>query len=320
MSRADGAASIASMRSRLSPATDDVRDEDIAAIRAMLGSKPRPVGWYERRARIEEVGAAWPPAADIKLEPVDVDGLPGEWSTAPRADPTRVLLFFHGGGYCSGSIVSHRSMATEAGRGAGIRALAVEYRRAPEHPFPAAVDDAVRAWEWLRAQGVAADRLIVGGDSAGAGLTLALWQRLRLAGQLTPAGLWLVSPWIDLTLSGESIDSKDAVDPLLHRAYLTELADAYIPDGVSRDDPLVSPLFADLTGLPPTLIQVGTDETLLDDSVRLARTAAQAGAAITLRTFPHMIHAFPLWNAVLADGRRALADFGAFARTLLAGG
>ncbi|MET0862122.1 MAG: alpha/beta hydrolase [Microbacterium sp.] len=294
-------------------------DGGIGAVREMLGSKPRPVGWAQRRARIDEVGSAWPIATDIRLTSVDVDGLTGEWSLAPDADDGSALLFFHGGGYASGSILSHRSMVTEAGRAAGIRTLAVEYRRSPEHPFPTAVDDAVRAWEWLRASGLDADRIVLGGDSAGGGLVLAVWQRLRDAGEPGPAALWLVSPWTDLTLSGESLDLKDAVDPLLHRAYLAELAAAYVPDASGRADPLVSPLFADLAGLPPTLIQVGTDETLLDDAVRLARAAGLAGAAVTLQTYPLMIHAFPLWNAVLSEGRRALSEFGAFARSRLGG-
>ena len=294
--------------------------EGIDAVRALLGSQPRPVGWAERHTRIDEVGGAYPSHDDVRLESVDVDvdGLPGEWSTSCGADESAVLLFFHGGGYCSGSIVSHRSMVTAAGRAAGIRTLAIEYRLSPEHPFPAPLDDALRAWHWLRGRGFPADRIIVGGDSAGAGLTLALWQTLAAAGDAAPVALWLVSPWTDLTLSGESLEGKDAVDPLLHRAYLTELAEAYVPDAARRTDPLVSPLFSDLAGLPPTLIQVGTDETLLDDAVRLARAAGLADAEVTLQTWPHMIHAFPLWNAVLPDARRALADVGAFARARLA--
>jgi epsilon-lactone hydrolase len=278
--------------------------DDIEAIRAVLASKPRPVGWAARRARIEEVGTIWPTAPDIALEPADADGVPVEWSTAPGSAADRVLLFLHGGGYCSGSIVSHRSLVTEAGRAAGIRTLAVDYRRAPEHPFPAAVDDAVTAWRWLLDQGVAPGRIVVGGDSAGGGLTLALWQRLRDLGEAFPACLWLISPWTDLTLSGATLETKDAADPLLHRAYLEELASAY-SGGADRHDPLISPLFADLAGLPPTLVQVGTDEVLLDDAVRL-------GAAVTLQTWPRMIHAFPLWNGGLAEGRRALQDLGGF--------
>jgi acetyl esterase/lipase len=124
-------------------------DTEIDAIRALLSAKPRPVSWAERRARIEEVGTVWPVADDIRLEPVDLGGVPGEWSLAPGSDATRVLMFFHGGGYCSGSIASHRRMVTEAGRAARMRTLAVAYRLAPEHPYPAAHDDAMKAWRAL---------------------------------------------------------------------------------------------------------------------------------------------------------------------------
>ncbi|MFS0732595.1 alpha/beta hydrolase fold domain-containing protein [Microbacterium sp. 1P10UB] len=227
----------------------------MAGVRLMLGSRPRPVGWAARRQRIEEVGTTWPVADDIRLESVDAAGVSAEWSTAPGAAASDVLLFLHGGGYCSGSIVSHRSLATEAGRAAGVRTLALQYRLAPEHPFPAALDDALAAWDWLLASGCAPDRIVVGGDSAGGGLALALWQVLRGRGVATPAGLWLVSPWTDLTLSGASMTEKDAADPLLHRPYLDELAAAYLAGGVGRREPLVSPLFADLTGLPPTLVR-----------------------------------------------------------------
>jgi epsilon-lactone hydrolase len=290
---------------------------EIDAIRALLGAKPRPVGWAERRSRIEEVGAAWQCASDIALEVVDIHGAAAEGSLAPGSDPSRALIFFHGGGYCSGSILSHRRMATEAGRAAGARTLAVAYRLAPEHPFPAAIEDAMKAWRWLRGQGVSANHIAVGGDSAGGGLTLALWQALKAAGEAPPACLWLVSPWTDLTLSGASLADKAAVDPLIHKAYLDELATAYLPPRFDRRDPRVSPLFADLSGLPPILIQVGSAETLLDDSVRFARAAGAADAAVTLQVWPRMIHAFPLWNAALAPAREALRQAGIFMRAAL---
>src|ERR1700688_4995334 len=143
---------------------------EIDAVRALLASKPRPIGWRQRRQRIEEVGAVWPAASDIKFEEVDSAGLRGEWSMAPGGDPSRVLLFFHGGGYCSGSILSHRRLVTEAGRAARARTLAIEYRLAPEHPFPAALNDAFSAWNFLRESGIAAEHVVVGGDSAGGGL------------------------------------------------------------------------------------------------------------------------------------------------------
>lgn len=291
---------------------------EIDAIRALLAAKPRPVGWAERRARIDEVGSAWPIADDIRLESVDLGGVAGEFSLAPGSDASRVLMFFHGGGYCSGSIESHRRMVTEAGRAARMRTLAVSYRLAPEHPFPAAHEDALTAWRFLRGQGIgaesiAAERIAVGGDSAGGNLTICLINRLRAAGEALPACAWLASPWVDLAMSGASLTTKDAVDPLIHKPYLEELAAAYA-GAAERDDPLISPLFADLAGLPPVLIQVGSAETLIDDAVRFARAAGLADVAVTLEIWPHMIHAWPMWNAKLADGRNALTRAGEFLR------
>jgi acetyl esterase/lipase len=290
---------------------------EIDKVRALLRSKPRPVGWAERRQRLDDIGSVWPVADDVKLESVDVDGLGGECSIAPNSDPSRVLMLFHGGGYCSGSIVSHRRMVTEAGRAAGMRTLAVAYRLAPEHPFPAAYDDALTAWRFLRKQGIPAGRIAVGGDSAGAGLAIALIGQLRDAHDELPACAWLVSPWTDLTMSGSTFASKDAVDPIIHKEYLNELVDAYLPPGMDRKDPYVSPLYANLTGFPPLLIQVGSAETLLDDATRLANVAGAADVPVTLEIWPHMIHAWPLWNAHLELGRRALASAGAFIRAHL---
>jgi epsilon-lactone hydrolase len=290
---------------------------EIDAVRALLSSKPRPVGWPERRKRLDEVGAVWPVADDVELTEVDVNGLPGEYSVVPGSDASRVLLYFHGGGYCSGSILSHRRLVTEAGRAARMRTLAVAYQLAPEHPFPAAYDDALAAWRFLRDQGISASQIAIGGDSAGAGLTLALISRLRDAREELPACAWLISPWTDLIMSGSTLASKAAVDPLIHREYLNELADAYVPAGIDRKDPRVSPLYADLRNLPPILIQVGSDETLLDDATQLAALAGAADVAATLEIWPHMIHAWPLWNANLEDGRRALLNAGAFIRAHL---
>ena len=222
-------------------------NSEIDAIRALLSSKPRPVGWVQRRQRLDEVGSIWPVADDVNLELVDLDGVPGEWSIAPGSDATRVLIFFHGGGYCSGSILSHRRMVTEAGRAARTRTLAVGYRLAPEHPFPAAIDDALTVWRYVRNQGVAAKHIAIGGDSAGGGLTVALINRLRNAREELPGCAWLVSPWTDLTMSGETLTTKDAIDPIIHKGYLGELADAYLPAETDRKDPQISPLYADLT-------------------------------------------------------------------------
>jgi acetyl esterase/lipase len=250
----------------------------------------------------------------VTLEAVNCDGVSGEWSLAPGSDPSRVLIFFHGGGYCSGSILSHRRMVTEAGRAARLRTLAIDYRLAPEHPYPAAHEDAMMTWRFVRQQGISADGIAVGGDSAGGNLTVTLINRLRAAGETLPACAWLISPWTDLTMSGTTLDTKDAVDPIIHKGYLGELADAYVPTSVDRKNPLISPLFADLRGFPPTLIQVGSAETLLADATRFAAAAGSADVDVTLEVWPHMIHAWPVWNAKLEDGRRALARAGEFIR------
>ena len=290
---------------------------EIDAIRALLSAKPRPVGWAERRQRLDEVGSVWPAATDVKLEPVDLGGVPGEWSSVAGSDASRVLMFFHGGGYCSGSIRSHRRLVTEAGRSAGIRTLAVGYRLAPEHPFPAAMEDALTAWHFLRQQGIAARHIAIGGDSAGGGLAVVLNNRLRDADEELPGCVWLVSPWTDLTMSGSTLITKDNVDPIIHKGYLGELADAYVPPGMDRKDPRVSPLYADLKGLPPMLVQVGSAETLLEDATRFAAAAGAADVSVTLEIWPHMVHAWPMWNAGLKPGRSALAHAGAFMRAHL---
>ena len=294
----------------------DQTKSEIDAVRALLSSRPRPVGWAQRRERLDAVGSASPIAPDIRLDPVDINGVPAEWSLAPGSDPSRVLLFFHGGGYCSGSIASHRGMVTEAGRAAGVRTLAVGYRLAPEHPFPAALEDAGAAYRFLRDQGIAPSKIVIGGDSAGGGLSLATMLTLRNANTPLPGCAWLVSPWVDLQMTGASMTKKADVDPLIQKTYLEELAAAYLA-GTDPADPRVSPLHADLTGLPPLLIQVGSAETLLDDAVRIARRAGVADVPVSLEIWPHMIHAWHLWAAQLEDGRRAIASAGAFIRARL---
>jgi acetyl esterase/lipase len=289
-------------------------ESEIDVIRALLSSKPRPVGWPERRKRLDEVGSVWPVADDVKLEAVDIGGVEGEWSIVPGSDASRILMFFHGGGYCSGSILSHRRLVTEAGRAARVRTLPIGYRLAPEHPFPAAYDDALTAWRFLRNQDIPAAHIAIGGDSAGAGLSVVLINQLRDAHEELPACAWLISPWTDLTMSGSTLVSKDVADPLIHKEYLSELADAYLPGGTNRKDPRVSPLYADLRNFPPILIQIGSAETLLDDATRFAAAAGAADVPVTLEIWPHMIHAWPLWNAHLESGRGALLSAGSFIR------
>ncbi|MGA9869431.1 MAG: alpha/beta hydrolase [Acetobacteraceae bacterium] len=291
-------------------------DAEIVRIRAALAARPRPAELSERRVRLDALGAQFPVPSDVRVESVDANGVAAEWTLTPDADSNRALLFLHGGGYVSGSIVSHRAMVAEAGRQAGVRTLALGYRLAPEHPFPAALEDALSGYRFLVGSGIDPRNVVLGGDSAGGGLTIAALVSLRDAGEKPPSCAWCISPWVDLAMTGASIDGKAAVDPMIQRPYLQELATAYLAGGDPRA-PLVSPLHADLRGLPPLLIQVGSAETLLDDSVRLAGAAGAADIAVTLEVYPDMIHAFPLFHQQLAAGRRALAAAGRFMRDRL---
>ena len=288
-------------------------ESEIAALRALLASRPRPASVAERRERLDALGNAYPTADDIRLQSVSADGVPAEWSTAPGADTARVLLYLHGGGFSAGSIDSHRAMVTETGRAAQARTLAIDYRRTPEHPFPAALDDALKSYGWLLAQGVQPSRIAIGGDSAGGGLTLAMMVSLRDRGLPPPACAWCISPWVDMEASGESYAGKAAIDPMISKQYILELAGWYL-GGVAPRTPLAAPLHADLAGLPPLLIQVGSAETLLDDAIGLASRAAAADVRVTLEIWPHMIHAWPLFHQQLTDGRRAIAAAGSFIR------
>jgi acetyl esterase/lipase len=289
---------------------------EIAAIRLMLLASPRPATLAERRQRLDGLGTRYAVPPDVRVEPADANGVPAEWTITPTADPSRVILFLHGGGYMSGSIASHRHMIAQAGREAGARTLALGYRLAPEDPYPAALEDAVAAYRYLLEQGLAPQHIAVAGESAGGGLVIAMLVSLREMGLPLPACTWCSSPWVDLEMSGGTMATKAAVDPLIQRPYLEQLAAAYL-HGADPRGPMVSPIHADLRGLPPMLIQVGSAETLLDDAVRLAGVAGAADVPTTLRIWPDMIHAWHLFYQQLEGGRQALAEVGAFMRAHL---
>ena len=289
-------------------------DHEIDAIRALLLARPRPDGLSERRKRLDDLGTQYKIATDLRIESVDANGVRAEWSSTPDADPACAILFLHGGGYVSGSLDSHRPLATEIGRMCGARTLAVGYRLAPEHPFPAAVEDAGAAYRFLLSCGIEARHIAVAGDSAGGGLTVALLVSARDAGLPQPACGWCVSPWVDLECLGESMNSKAEVDPLIQKSYLKELAGAYL-HGADPRSALAAPLYANLKGLAPLLIQVGSAETLLDDAVRLGNVAGAADVAVTLEIWPDMIHAWPLFHQQLTAGREAIARAGTFIRS-----
>jgi epsilon-lactone hydrolase len=281
-------------------------DPEIEVIRQALATNPRPAELSERRTRLDALGGQYPVPPDVRIQLADADGVAAEWSTTPDADATRVILFLHGGGYVSGSLKSHRHMVAQAGREARARTLALDYHLAPEHPFPAALNDAVAGYLFLLSRGFAPNRIAIAGDSAGGGLTVALLVSARDTGMPLPACAWCSSPWVDLATTGGSMMAKAAVDPMIERPYLLDLAASYL-NGADPRTPLASPLYADLRGLPPMLIQVGSAETLLDDAVRLAGVAGAADVRVRLEVWPDMIHAWPLFYHQVTAGRRALA-------------
>ena len=289
---------------------------EIDMVREMLASSPRPSGLNERRSRLDALGTRYSLPADLRIEAADANGVAAEWTSTPEAEPSRAVLFLHGGGYVSGSLDSHRHMIGQAGREAQTRTLSLAYRLAPEHPFPAALDDVIAGYHFLLSQGFDPKRIAVAGESAGGGLAIAMLVSLRDRGVPLPACTWCSSPWVDLEAIGGSMTAKASVDPLIQKSYLMELAMAYLK-GVDPRTPLASPLYADLRGLPPMLIQVGSAETLLDDAVRLAGVAGAADVRVRLEVWPDMIHAWHLFYPQLADGRRALAQVGAFIRSML---
>jgi len=286
-------------------------DQEIDAIRALLLARPRPDGLNERRKRLDDLGTQYQIPTDVHIESVEANGVRVEWSSSPNADPACVILFLHGGGYVSGSLESHRPLATEIGRVCGARTLALGYRLAPEFPFPAALEDALAGYRFLLSSGIDPRHIAVAGDSAGGGLTVALMVSARDAGLPQPACGWCISPWVDLECLSESMTSKAEVDPLIQKPYLKELAQAYL-NGADPRTPLASPIYAGLKGLAPLLIQVGSAESLLDDAVRLANVAGAADVAVTLEIWPDMIHAWPLFHQQVTAGRHAIARAAAF--------
>jgi acetyl esterase/lipase len=291
-----------------------VSKAELQTIVQMLRSQPllKPT-LEETRASFEQMAAAFPPSPDVKSQPVDAGGVPAEWLTAPGAREDRVILYLHGGGYVIGSINTHRDLVGRLSRASGARGLAVGYRLAPEHPHPAAVDDAVTAYRWLLKQGVNPSGIVVAGDSAGGGLAIATLVALRDAGDPMPAAGVGISPWVDLEGIGESMTGLAAEDPLVQKDGLLQLAAMYL-GGSDPRTPLAAPLYANLAGLPPLLILVGTSETLLDDAERLAERARKAGVDVTYEASEGMIHVWQLFASMLSEGRESIERIGRYIR------
>jgi len=291
-----------------------------AIYQAMSAQEPRAnVSIEELREESEQKAAGRILAPNIKVESIDpkkagTDCVAMEWVVAPQADRSKVVVYYHGGGYYRGSVNTVREMVSRISAASGWAVLSVGYRIAPENPFPAAVDDAYAGARWLMGQpGIS--RWATGGDSAGGGLALAVMLRLRDEGKPLPHGAVLMSPWTDMSQSGETYEEKAAIDPFISKEYLDRFAQMYLA-GASVEHPWASPLKADLAGLPPLLIQVGTAEVMLGDSRRLAEKAQAAGVSVKLDEWQDMIHVWQNNGPGLPEGVSATHQIGEFLKKL----
>jgi acetyl esterase/lipase len=283
--------------------------EELQVLRELFGDTD--LGSLTIAERRQAMASITRPPPGTAVDPVDAGGVPAEWLTAPGASQDRVLLYFHGGAYQAGSAAGLRHLVGLLSGAARARALSVDYRLAPEHPFPAAIEDAVAAYRWLLASGADPARIAVAGDSAGGGLALGALVALRDAGEPMPAAAVLLSPWTDLALTGESVRTRAAADMMIKPERMTESAALYLA-GADPRHPYASPLYADLHALPPLLIHVGDAEVILDDSTRLAARARDAGLEVSLEIWDEMPHVFPAFAGLLPEADQAIEHIGAW--------
>lgn len=285
------------------------------AIVAMLESQPQPEtppSVEQIRAGFEEMVGVFPPPDGAVATPVDAGGVPAEWVRMPGVEEDRAVLYLHGGGYVIGSPNTHRSLCARTAAASGARVLCIDYRLAPEHPFPAAVDDAVAAYRFLLAEGLSPNRIVIAGDSAGGGLTLATLLSLRDGGDPLPAAGVCLSPWADLEGVGDSYSDPDVNDPMIEMEGLREFGKYYA--GSELRNPLAAPLYADYAGLPPLQIFVGTREKLLSDSIRIAETAKAAGVDVSLIVEEGLVHVWPMFGDGVPEAVETVNSIGAFVR------
>ena len=285
-------------------------DLAIARIRAVYRN-------WNRDTSVAQMRSDWDTAfggssAAVTFERVSAGGVDGEWIAPASAPEDKAVLYFHGGGFRIGSVTSHRDLIAQIALTTGCRVLAINYRLAPEHRFPAALDDALAAYGWMRDRGLKPDNVAFAGDSAGGNLVLAAMLALRERGLPLPVSAVLMSPWTDLAATGASYDTRADADPVHQRPMILALAKNYLGGQGDPCNPLVSPLYADLRGLPPLLIQVGDRETVLDDSVMLAEKARAAGIDVNLEIWDGMIHVFQMFGAELPEAHQAIASIAAF--------
>lgn len=284
--------------------------DELDRLEAMFRARPTELTIDQRREACDALARLYPTAADVSVAPVMANGVPAEWTFTSDAREDGVILYLHGGGFVWGSLGSHRHFVSELGRAAEMKTFALDYRRAPEFPFPDALDDAVNGYQYLLDRGM---QLTVAGDSAGAGLAVAMLVRLRELDLPQPASTVLFSPWADMTIAAGSYARNAKRDPVLNRELMLFLAEQYLGDR-PRDVPLASPVFADLHGIAPLNIFVGATEALLDDSIALARAATIADVRVRLEIWPKMFHFWPNYYQELKEGKQALDMAGAILR------
>ncbi|WP_428535699.1 alpha/beta hydrolase [Rhodopila sp.] len=293
-------------------------DSEIIKVRQMLAARPRATEVAQMRIDADERSKAFVLPSDVTVQPVNANGVKAEWTSTPGADSSSVVLYLHGGGYVICSLQSHRHLIAEIGRAAGARTLGIDYRLAPEHPFPAPVEDSLAAYRFLLDSGIKPNRIALAGDSAGGGLVVAAMLAIRESGLPMPGCGWCISPWVDMQALGASFVDRAETDPTVQKATIEMMAQWYL-GGADPRHPHASPMYADLRGLPPLLIQVGAAETLLDDSIALARRAGVADVPVELQIWPEMIHIWHIYFPMLAAGRRAIASGGSFVRNVIRG-
>jgi acetyl esterase/lipase len=294
------------------------RDPEIAAVRGLYASLRPPEGspeqsWAERRAAMDGFGEMGTLPEGTMVVPVDIEGMAAEGLVTPGYDESRQILYLHGGGYVIGSPRSHRPMCARLAAEAGCPVLVPDYRMGPENPFPAAVEDGVKAWRHLLEAGIDPARMVIAGDSAGGGLTLATALALRDAGLPQPAGLFCISPWANLTQVGAAYERVQHLDPMISVPGLNDFAAAYL-NGADARHPHASPALGDFSGVAPILIHVSGAEVLLSDSIAVAEAAGLAGVPVRLEIWPEMLHVWHAWSGQLTAARKALAGAGSWIR------
>lgn len=282
----------------------------IERVKSVYGSWTPMTGVEQMRRDWDDL--FWTDAFPAKSAKVSAGGVDASWVDAAGADPQKALLYFHGGGFQVGSVRSHRDVIARLSAAAGCRALGINYRLAPDHRFPAPIEDAITAYRWLLKQGFEPKNIALVGDSAGGGLALSTLLVLREQAMPLPAAVAVMSVWTDLTASGESYETRAKTDPIHQRRMILAMAKNYLGDAGDSHDPLASPLFADLHGLPPVLLQVGDRETVLDDSRNFAKRAREAGVEVQLEVWDDMIHVFQQFTADLPEAGLAIDSIGRF--------